>query len=129
MSTQSITFDLLTESSSIERARDTDHFIEQLQHRGPYLVAFEDSDTVHEVELRRDAEGSWSGDCWTLDESGQRVGHCQGWAFHDTPCAHLWAVRSHKAAQFFEEADPHSNDVERVMADGGHHHHEEGPRP
>ncbi|WP_255149007.1 hypothetical protein [Halorarius halobius] len=116
---------LHADSGSAERARDSEVAVAPVEPTGPFIVAFEDSDSVHEVTLRRDGE-AWHGDCWALHEDGDRHGRCKGLTYSDGPCAHLFAVRSavadddrpgvhvRDAAQ--ERAD---SVVERVRADGG----------
>lgn len=81
------------DATSVERARETPVAVERVDSTGPFLVAFEDGERVHEVTLTRDGD-EWRGSCWSLDEDGDRVGRCRGWVHHDGPCAHLWAVRS-----------------------------------
>lgn len=117
--TDPLRFDLHDDSSSIERARNTPVEIVRDPVTDSHLVAFEDSDDVHAVELTRHTDG-WRGDCWSLNEEGDRVGRCRGWVHHDGPCAHLWALRSHRARQRLDDADArHSTDIERAVADGG----------
>lgn len=85
-------------------------------------------DTDLDVELRRTPDG-WRADYWYLDDDGDRIGRCRGWVHHDGPCAHLWAARSHIAHERLSDDDArHSTDVERAIADGGHHLAEEGER-
>lgn len=85
-------------------------------------------DTDLDVELRRTPDG-WRADYWYLDDDGDRIGRCRGWVHHDGPCAHLWAARSHIAHERLSDDDArHSTDVERAIADGGHHLAEEGKR-
>lgn len=117
--TEIVRFDLDDNSSSIERARETPAEVTTDPSGESYLAAFEDSDDVHDVELIRDADG-WHADCWALDDHGTRTGRCRGWAFHDGPCAHIWAVRSHIAREHLRDDDArHDNNVERARADGG----------
>lgn len=117
--TEIVTFDLDQDSSSIERARETPVEVTTEPWGASYLAAFEDSDDVHEVILTREPDG-WHGDCWSLDENGERTGRCRGWVHHDGPCAHLWAVRSHVAYERLADEDArHDLDVERARADGG----------
>ena len=123
-------FDLLKhrDSGSLQRARNTPVEVAQLEYGGPWIVCFEDSDNVHEVELTRTQDG-WVGDCWQLNQKGHRTGHCRGNVYQDPPCAHLWAVRSHIAHERLTDQDArHSTHVEKIVADGGHHHHEEWSR-
>lgn len=122
-----VRFDLEADSSSIDRARDSHADIEALD-AGTYSVAFADGDHDHEVELQRTPDG-WRADCWTLNDDGTRIGRCRGWVHHSGPCAHLWAARSHIARERLSDDDQrHSTDVERALADGGHHLAEEGGR-
>lgn len=91
------------DSTSVRRARETDSEVTIIGDT--YLVAFEDSEDVHEVELTYTVDG-WRGVCYTVDHNGERTGHCPGLEYHDAPCAHLWLVRSQC--------------VRPVLADGGH---------
>lgn len=122
-------FDLLADSGSIDRARNTPVEIVHDYSADSYLVAFEDSESVHEVELSRHSNGL-RGHCWSLNDRGERIGHCRGYVYHDTPCAHLWAIRSHVAHErLCDEDERYSDDIERALTDGGHHLNEEGHRP
>jgi hypothetical protein len=112
-----VRFDLTDDSSSIDRSREQS--VEIQPDGRAYHVAFDDGDHDHSVLLERQPDG-WGADCWMLDDDGQRTGRCRGWAFHDGPCAHLWAVRSYMARQRLADEDRrHSTDVERAVADGG----------
>lgn len=118
--TDTVRFDIIgDDSSSLERARDTPVEIAADPQHDAHLVAFEDSDHVHAVELTRGPDG-WRADCWMLDDDGHRTGRCRGWVHHDGPCAHLWAVRSRIAHDRLQDEDlRHDLDVERAVADGG----------
>jgi hypothetical protein len=96
--TQQTQFDIIdADDGSIARAKQKPvEVLSDLTGDG-WIVAFEDSEDVHEV-LLNDNAGQWYADCWKLDEHGDRVGRCRGWVHHDGPCAHLWAVRSKVAA-------------------------------
>jgi len=121
-----VRFDLEDDSSSIQRARTT--HVEINEQGDSFHVAFPDGDHDHKVVLYRDPDG-WHADCWMLDDDGHRTGRCRGWAFHDGPCAHLWAVRSYLAHQRLADDDErHSTNVERAIADGGLHRAEGGRR-
>lgn len=109
-------------SGSAERARESEVAIASVDPGGPFIVAFEDGDDVHEVSLHRDGD-DWMGDCWALHDGGDRHQRCKGLTYSDGPCAHLFAVRQAVARGTVdvldaaeERADHH---VERVMADGG----------
>ena len=120
MSLEPIDFDLLAygEHGSVVRARDTpSHIVHDPEGRS-YIIAFEDSENVHEVELHRNEDGYY-GDCWTLDNRSHRTGRCRGNVYHDAPCAHLWAVRSFIARQHRDHDVRHDNHVERAVADVG----------
>lgn len=128
-----VTFDVLevedASDGSFERARDTPAEVAPDHAGDSYLVAFEDGDDVHQVDLSRHPNG-WLADCWALDDdNGDRTGRCRGFAFHDGPCAHLWAVRSHVAAQKLTDDDRrHDLDIEQAVADGGNDQHRRGGR-
>jgi hypothetical protein len=123
-----VRFDLDCEDGSLERSRTDNPLVAPLDDAHTYLVVYDDSEHDHEVVLSRDTDG-WEADCWQLNDEGDRIGRCRGWAFHDGPCAHLWAARSHVAQQRLEDDDArHDHHVERAMADGGHHHVEDGGR-
>gem|GEM_PF-4508682 len=122
-----VRFDLDDEDGSLDRSRTDNPLVAPLDERDTYLVIYDDSDHDHEVVLSRSTDG-WHADCWMLDDDGRRIGRCRGWAFHDGPCAHLWAARSHVAQERLEDDDArHDHHVERAMADGGHYA-EEGDR-
>jgi hypothetical protein len=114
--TDAVRFDIVDDdSSSLQRARDTPVEVVHDPQGDSYLIAFEDSDDVHEVEMSRHTDG-WRADCWMLDESGKRTGRCRGWVHHDGPCAHLWAVRSQLAHDRLEDANRrHDLDDEQVV--------------
>ena len=109
-------------SGSAQRARETELAVASVGDTGPFIVAFEDGNSVHEVALRRDGE-EWHGDCWTLHEDGQRHGRCKGLTMSDGPCAHLFAVAQADASDEIEVPDAEEvradHHVERIRADGG----------
>lgn len=92
-----------TDSAQVKRARETPSEITNIGDS--WLVAFEDSNDVHEVELTHTPEG-FDGVCWIVDENGERVEECPGHQYHNGPCAHLWLIRSESS-------------IPRVIADGG----------
>lgn len=111
----------LGDNGSVRRARETEAAV-TVEQPGVVLLAFADSDDVHEVVLRRDGD-EWHGDCWALHSDGDRRERCRGLTYSPGPCAHLWRVRSAVAAEEIgvpdaaeERADHH---VERARADGG----------
>jgi len=91
------------DATSIRRAREKSS--EFTKFGNSRLVAFEDSEEVHDVQLQDTVDGP-DGMCWIVDHDGERTGPCPGLEYHDGPCAHLWLVRS----QCFRP----------VLADGGH---------
>lgn len=95
------------DSTSVQRARETESHISDMGDS--WLVAFRDSESVHEVELEQGHQ-EWRGTCWTLNEDGDRVQQCPGYSFHDGPCAHLWLVRSQAP----------DLGIAPLVADGGH---------
>lgn len=107
---------------AVERAREQPVEVAPVDPGGPILVCFEDGADVHEVVLRRDGD-EWHGDCWMVDDGGDRTGRCRGHVYHDAPCAHLWAVRSAVAGGEVEVRDAAEeradHAVEKAMADGG----------
>jgi len=115
-----VRFDLETESDSLRRARDDDHRVALTPDGSAYLVFFEDGDEIHRVDLERGPDG-WTGDCHVQDlDSDDRFERCPGLAYHDGPCAHLWAVRSHIARDRLGDPDErHADDVDQAVADGG----------
>jgi len=103
---------------SLERARTTDFHVERDPSGDGYLIAFEDSEDVHDVTLER-GPGGWTGDCRIVDPDADRFERCPGFAHHDGPCAHLWAVRSWIARERRRDRDErHAQDVDRARADG-----------
>ncbi|WP_255195261.1 hypothetical protein [Halorarius litoreus] len=112
----------LDESGSAERAREHEVAVGPVEPTGPFIVAFEDSESVHEVTLRRDGD-DWHGDCWTLHDDGSKHERCKGLTYSDGPCAHLYAVRQAVARDEVDVLDAveerAEHHVERVMADGG----------
>jgi hypothetical protein len=101
-------FDIIdADGGSIQRARSTDHEVTNDPLGDGWIVAFEDSEDVHEVLLHETAD-AWKADCWKLNHEGERTGRCPGWA----PCAHMWAVRSTVAAHNLGRTGD-------VLADGG----------
>lgn len=112
-----VTFDLDTDSSSIDRARDAD--VNLASTGDTYRVQLADGDSTHDVLLEKRRDG-WHADCWTLNDDGDRTGRCRGWVHHDGPCAHLWAVRSRLAHERLSDDDRrHDLDIEQAVADGG----------
>jgi len=110
------------DDGSVERARETAAHVVTDEPGGPFLLAFADSDDVHELVLRRDGD-EWHGNCWALDERGDRVERCRGLVYSDGPCAHLWRLRSDVAAGENEIVDAvearAEQAVEEIVADGG----------
>lgn len=110
------------DNGSVERARETAAHVLTDDPGGPFLLAFADSDNVHELMLRRDGD-EWHGNCWALDESGDRIERCRGLVYSDGPCAHLWCLRSDVAAGKIEVLDAAETRaeqaVEEIVADGG----------
>lgn len=110
------------ESTSVQRARDEPAAVAPVDETGPFIVAFENGDDIHEVTLYRDGE-TWHGDCWALHENGDKHGRCKGLTYSDGPCAHLWRVRSDAARGEVDVADAEEeradHHVEKVHADGG----------
>ncbi|WP_255198569.1 hypothetical protein [Halorarius litoreus] len=123
--TEELDFLYHLDRGSAERARENEVAIGPVEPTGPFIVAYADSESVHEVTLRRDGD-DWHGDCWTLHESGERHERCKGLTYSDGPCAHLFAVRQAVASDdrddvavrdaAEERADHH---VECALADGG----------
>ena len=112
-----VTFDLDTDSSSIDRARNAD--VNLASTGDTYRVQLADGDSTHDVLLEKRRDG-WHADCWTLNDDGDRTGRCRGWVHHDGPCAHLWAVRSQLAHERLSDDDRrHDLDIEQAVADGG----------
>jgi len=114
-------FDYLhDENGSVTRARSEEGHVAELEEGGPWAVLFEDSETIHEVELVK-VNGEWHGDCWDLEDgTGDRVQRCRGFAFHDGPCAHLYLVWNRLGRGEVEiEAPRHA----RARADGGFPEH------
>ena len=99
-----VEFDLTTDSSSAERARDQDVDVKPLPG-GSFLVEFENGESAHQVELSDVGTNDWRGDCWVLSD-GDRISRCRGWVHHSGPCAHLWAVRSELAALRLTSDEP-----------------------
>jgi len=113
-----VVFDLDTDSSSIDRARNAD--VNLASTGDTHRVELADGDSTHDVLLEKRRDG-WHADCWTLNDAGDRTGRCRGWVHHDGPCAHLWACRSHIAHQKLADDDRrHDLDIEQTLADGGH---------
>ena len=113
-------FDLETDSDSLTRARDEDVRVSRTSDGEGYLVVFQDGDDIHRVDLERGPDG-WTGDCRVRDlDNPDRHERCPGLKYHDGPCSHLWAVRSHIARDRLGDDDErHADDVERAVADGG----------
>jgi hypothetical protein len=112
-----VTFDLDTDSSSIDRARNAD--VNLASTGDTYRVQLADGDSTHDILLKKRRDG-WHADCWTLNDPGDRTGRCRGWVHHDGPCAHLWAVRSQLAHERLSDDDRrHDLDIEQAVADGG----------
>jgi len=113
---------LAPNDGSIERARETPAHVIADEPGGPFLLAFADSDDVHEVLLRRDGD-EWYGNCWALDDAGDRDERCRGLVYSEGPCAHLWRLRSDVAAGELEVIDAvearAEQAVEEIVADGG----------
>lgn len=109
-------FDYLDDDNgSVTRARSTPAHVAELAEGGPWAVMFEDSGQLHEVELA-EVNGAYHGDCFDLDEHGDRVQRCRGFAFNDGPCAHLYVVWSRLGRGDIDLKPPRE---ERVRADGG----------
>lgn len=87
-----VTFDLTSNSDSIKRAREIEYHCRIDPSGKGDLIAFADSDTVHRVRIKRTPNGR-EANCWTLDDDGKRKHRCKGFAHHEGPCAHLYAVR------------------------------------
>lgn len=110
------------ESGLIQRARETECAVAPVDDTGPFILAFEDSDHIHEVTLYRDGE-AWHGNCWALDDHGNRKQQCKGLTYNEGLCAHLWRVQSDAALGDVDVADAEEErvqgHVERLSADGG----------
>ena len=121
-----VTFDLDTDSSSVDRAKNAD--VNLASTGDTYRVQLADGDSTHDILLEKRRDG-WHADCWTLNDDGDRTGRCRGWVHHDGPCAHLWAVRSQLARERLSDDDRrHDLDIEQAVADGGHDQHRRGGR-
>lgn len=122
--TKRLAFDahLAPDDGSVQRARETPAHVVADESGGPFLLAFADSDDVHEVLLRRDGD-EWYGNCWALDDDGNRDERCRGLVYSNGPCAHLWRLRSDAAAREIEVVDAAEaraeQAVEEIVADGG----------
>lgn len=110
------------DSSSVDRARDSEAVVQPLEEPGHVLVGFADGDHVHDLLLRRDGD-EWMGDCWAVrDGDGEPIRRCKGLTLSDGPCAHLLAAWSDEGDDWVapdtaeERADHH---VEELLADGG----------
>ena len=104
------------EDGSVKRARETPGHVAELARGGPWVVMFEDSENLHEVELDQQGE-TWYGDCWDLDMRGERRGRCPGFKYNDGPCAHLFLVWSRTGRGQIDLRAQDGPDV--VRADGG----------
>jgi hypothetical protein len=110
------------EKGSLIRARDGEVSVVPLDQPGHLLVAFADSEHVHDLLLRRDGD-EWKGDCWAVaDGTGEPIRRCRGLEYDDGPCAHLFAAWSDDGEGWSapdvgeRRADHH---VEELLADGG----------
>jgi len=109
-----VRFDLKNDDGSKARARDDEHHIARTPDGSGYLIAFAGGENVHEVVLNRGPDG-WTGDCHIADRNADRTERCPGWAHHDGPCAHLWAVRSYIARERRESDDQrHADNVDKA---------------
>lgn len=107
-------------SGSLTRARNVEYECTRSPNGESYIIAFADSVDVHDVVLLEGPDG-WDGHCYIIDEDGERQSTCPGYAHHDGPCAHLWAVRSYIARRKLEDDDRrYADDVDQALAaDGG----------
>lgn len=109
-------------NGSVERGRETAAHVVTDEPGGPFLLAFADSDDVHEFVLRRDGD-EWHGNCWALDDDGNRDEWCRSLVYSEGPCAHLWRLRSDVAAgeiKVIDAAEARAEQVvEEIVADGG----------
>lgn len=111
------------ESTSFDRADPTAALIEQ-QHEHAWTVSLPDGEGTHRVVLGLE-NGSYTGGC-----------SCDGFEYHDGPCAHLCTIRKAAAIGYPDvhgtaiqirpvDRDPdaaeadHYDDPERARTDGG----------
>ena len=111
---------LKAESESWERADATRALIETVAW-DRWRVTLPDGDDVHECRLHRD-HGAFIGEC-----------DCEGFQYHDGPCAHLCAVRKAAFGRVVDtrgrpvtihdiedvETERYDAKIEQALADGG----------